>query len=1210
MLLEPGPQEPSLRTLGPYRLVEVLGRGGMGVVYRGEHLETGEPVAVKTVLSAEESMLAGIRREIHALSRIHHPGVVKIVAQGVAAGLPWYGMELLEGHTLRKHLDGLRAQRVGAIATSPVSRALTTEAPQPSTVEDHGFTQTMPHAPSQPPASAPAGPAVRISKLDWRLLLPTLTALRRLCAPLSFLHGSGIVHRDLKPENVFLRPDGAPILVDFGIASQFSGSLGREALQAAGKVMGTFLYMAPEQIRGEFVDARADLYALGCMLYESVTGQPPFAPARGERVLYSKLHQPPIAPSLLVEGVSAELESLILKLLEVRPQDRLGYADDVAAILGHLGAGGEEPAHTPKAQLYLYRPDFAGRAEARATIQRAIGRAKRGHGGRIFLGGESGAGKTRLAMEAARDATLNDLTVVTGECLALGVAGSDGGAAMSAAPLYPLRSLLLAIADRCRGAGDPEVARLLGPEAKVLAAYEPTLADLPQLRDRPDPPPLPARAARARVLRALEAALFALADQAPLLLVLDDLQWADELSLSFLQELSPHDLDARGLLIAGTYRMEEMSRALGAIVQAEGTIHLEIGRLDAASIGAMVSGMLALQRPPRALVDFLFRQSDGNPFFIAEYVRAAIGEGLLHRTPDGEWQLGASGGVVGSLDGSLPLPSTLADLIERRLSDLDAHARAVVQAASVLGRELDGDVLMATAAQGDATGMVAIETLRLRQILEEAAGGRLRFVHDKIREITYDRIPADRRRDLHHRAAEVIEARLPGASDLDPSLAHHYAKAEIHDRAAAHFARAADSARAAYANQEAIGFYQSAIAAVQQVLQTRTESIGKWLELLSQVDESLGEILALTGRQGEARDVYADAVAQIPESDRRGRARIHRKIGKTWETHHRHDEALRAYAAAESCLGEEPSEPDETWWQEWIGLQIDRISVHYWLAQVDALTALVERVRPVVEARAAPTERAQFFQALVQLGMRRERYLLSADTVRDARACLSAREALGEAGAIATARFGLACALLWYGAASEPRRAEPPLESTLGEAEEHMLATLQAAEQRGDAPLQSRCLTYLTMIARRRGRASETRALAERSLAVATATQMDDYIGAARANLAWVALRARALPAAEHGGAAALQLWSGREYVFPFQWSALLPLAAAALATGRPAEAVEHARALLDPKQQRLPEEIAGALAGGIAAWERAEAERAREHLTQALEAAERLGYA
>jgi eukaryotic-like serine/threonine-protein kinase len=1195
MLAEPGPEAPSRRVLGPYRLVEVLGRGGMGVVYRGEHEQTGEPVAIKTVLSAEEGMLAGIRREIHALSRIDHPGVVKIVDQGVADGLPWYGMELLEGRTLRKHLQGLRAQRVEAVATSPVSGPPTIEASQPSTIEDKAFHETLRHGPSQPPISAPSEPRILIPTLDWRLLMPTLTVLRRLCAPLAFLHGSGIVHRDLKPENVFLRQDSAPILVDFGIASQFSGALGREALQAAGKVMGTYLYMAPEQIRGEFVDARADLYALGCILYESVTGQPPFASAKGEHTLYSKLHQPPVPPSRLVEGVGAELETLILKLLEVRPQDRLGYAEDVAAILGALGAEAAEPASAPRAQLYLYRPDFAGRADAQATIQRAIRAAKRGHGAMIFLGGESGAGKTRLAMEAARDATLHDLTVVTGECLALSVAGADGGAAIGAAPLYPLRSLLLAIADRCRE-GAPEVERLLGPEAKVLAAYEPSLADLPELRDRPDPPALPAGAARARVLRALAAALFALAEQAPLLLVLDDLQWADELSLSFLQELSPGDLADRGLLLIGTYRMEEMNPALGAIVRAEGAIHLEIGRLDEASIDKMVCGMLALRRPPRALLDFLSREADGNPFFIAEYVRAAIGEGLLDRGPDGEWRLGARGGAAGSLDAPLPLPSTLADLIERRLADLTAPARALVRAASVLGRELDGDVLIATAGQRDATGMVAIETLRLRQILEEAAGGRLRFVHDRIREITYHRIPASRRRELHRRAAEVIEARCPDAPDRYSSLAHHFAKARVHDRAATCFVRAAERARAAYANQEAIGFYHRAIASVQQVLRARTENIGKWVELLSQVDESLGEVLALTGRQGEARDLYADAVAQIPESDRRGRARIYRKIGKTWETHHRHDEALRAYSAAEACLGDEPASPDESWWQEWIGVQIDRISVHYWLAQVDTITALVERVRPAVEARAAPAERAQFFQALVQLGIRRERYLLSADTVRDARACLSAREEAGEPGAIATARFGLACALLWHGA--------------FDESEEQMLATLQTAEQRGDAPLQSRCLTYLTMIARRRGRLSETKLLAERSLAVATATQMDDYIGAARANLAWVAWRARSPAAAEEGAAAALQRWSGREYVFPFQWTALLPLAAAALARDDVAEAALRAKALLDPKQQRLPDALAGALEAAIAAWERGETRGAREHLAQALEAAERLGYA
>ncbi|HLM46583.1 MAG TPA: protein kinase, partial [Myxococcaceae bacterium] len=106
MQQEHPPESPALpQSIGPYRVLDVLGQGGMGVVYRGEHRDTGEAVALKTVRVASESLLTSIRREIHALRRLHHPGVVRIVAEGVWQGLPWYAMELLSGQTLRDFLD-------------------------------------------------------------------------------------------------------------------------------------------------------------------------------------------------------------------------------------------------------------------------------------------------------------------------------------------------------------------------------------------------------------------------------------------------------------------------------------------------------------------------------------------------------------------------------------------------------------------------------------------------------------------------------------------------------------------------------------------------------------------------------------------------------------------------------------------------------------------------------------------------------------------------------------------------------------------------------------------------------------------------------------------------------------------------------------------------------------------------------------------------
>ncbi|WP_437576552.1 serine/threonine-protein kinase [Sorangium sp. So ce887] len=1158
--------------IGPYRIRGILGRGGMGVVYHGEHEQTRATAAVKTVFVLAETSLGGIRREIHALTRVRHPGIVRILGQGVAGGLPWYAMELLQGRTLQDHIvelwEGVEGPRAAAVDTD---RTL----PRGARPRSDEGTATWARRRAPP-------------------LLPTLSLLRKLCRPLSFLHGSGLVHRDLKPANVFVRADGTPVLVDFGISTHFGGARGRETLEQV-DAAGTPRYMAPEQILGEPVDARADLYALGCILYECITGGPPFQAAQPFLVFQHHLYQPPRPPSLVVDGIPAQLEEVLMRLLEKRPQDRLGHADDLAAMLGELGAEDWIAPDMPKAELYIYRPTFSGRNEALRRIEGALASASKGDGSCVFLGGESGIGKTRLAMEAAALARRRGFLVITSECVA--EAGGDG--ALGGAPLHPFRPSMVAIADRCREQGDMECASLLGDGAKVLALYDPSILDIPWVAELPEPPPLPPEQARQRVLDMLARAIFALSERRSLLLVVDDLQWADELSLAFLEHLASKGLAERELLILGTYRMEEVSAELAPIVRAHWVQHLALGRLSDASVGEMISGMLALAAPRRDLVELVAGSAEGNPFFVAEYLRAAIGERLVTRDRTGRWRVHERAEGVQGPRASLPLPTVLADLIDRRLSALGGPARRLTEWASVLGREFDGELLAAASGLEDTALLEALETLRVRQVIEESSPGRLRFAHDKIREIGYERIPEEQRRVLHGGAAAAIEARWPGAPELHAQLAHHFARAEVHDRASVHFAHAGDRARAAHANGEAIAFYRSALAEAQAARAPGAAGAGVPLEPEERVNEGLGDVLAITGRQDEARAGYTQALAGMPEGDGLARARLHRKIGKTWETHHRHEEALRCYALAEEALGAAPpesgSEATDTWWHAWVHVQMDRTWVHYWLAQVDELAALVEKVRPHVERRGTPRQRMQFFQAVMHMDLRRDRYVASDETARYARASMAASEEAGDPNEIAGARFALGFTLLSHG--------------DLSEAEAELGAALRDAERMGDVTLQSRCLAYLMMTHRRRRAIARTRALAEQTLTVATDGKMMDYVGAARANLGWVALCESDRMGAASRLQTALETWRLLALAYPFQWMALLPLMAIELDAGRIDEAVEHARALIEPKQQRLPDSLAVPLGEATLAARDARAADARAHLDRAIEAAKRLVY-
>ena len=263
------PRPAAPETIGPYALGEVLGRGTVGTVYRAVDTDTGTGYALKLLLpqvSADPEIAARFEREIEILERLSHPNVVGCVASGKTpahdpAGSRWYYvMELVEGGTLR---DLLQVKRV----------------------------------------------------LDWE---DVVELGWQLCSALQHLHNNGVVHRDLKPSNVYFTPDGRVKLGDFGIALDTAAA----GLTEQGKTVGTWLYMSPEQIRGKHLDAKTDLYALGCLLYECLTGRPPFTGAGFADIFEQHLRRTPVPVKKVCGLVPADLDAVVSELLAKDPKDR------------------------------------------------------------------------------------------------------------------------------------------------------------------------------------------------------------------------------------------------------------------------------------------------------------------------------------------------------------------------------------------------------------------------------------------------------------------------------------------------------------------------------------------------------------------------------------------------------------------------------------------------------------------------------------------------------------------------------------------------------------------------------------------------------------------------------------------------------------------------------------------------------------------------
>ena len=788
---------PSLspKTVGPYRLVAPLGRGGMGTVYRAIHQETGRQVAVKMVRTAEARSLTSIRREIQALMGIHHPGVVAVLDGGERDGLPWYAMDLVEGETFRRVVT-LRAadgEPSAAISVAPGQERPggdATERLDPSVDSRATAPLVPPHTATTPAPRPPLrlAPAILDSLLD---------VLAALCEPLAFVHGEGIVHRDLKPENFIITPSAAPVLVDFGLVSRFGAVDSREVLEAVGLVSGTAAYMAPEQAKGELVDARADLYALGCIIYELVAGRPPFL-GDPRSVLWQHVSVAPPPLASFAPTVPAWLEALVARLLEKEPRSRIGYADVVGAALRARAAPVQRAS--ARARAYLYRPAIEGRADPLAVIGARLDRAAQGSGGVLLVAGESGMGKTRLLLEMSRAAHAHGVRVAT---------GSATTSTAEPRPFGPVRAVLQDIADVCREMGHSFIERVIGNRGKILAACEPSIGRLPGIAGAPEPFELPAEEGRRRLFRAIGETMGRFADEEPLLVILDDLHLSDVSTLELLSFLAKsHRLARRRLLVLGGYRVDPEAAPLAELAALPGVEQVRLARLSPEAVAAVVSDMLALQSPPPELLTFVEEVSEGNPFFVSEYLREAVVSGLVRRDTEGRWTVADD--RMRAADWRLAIPVSVRDLINGRLDRIASPARELLEAAAVLGQPGEPALLATISGLGEGALFDALHELVVRNVLEET-GPLIRFVHDHVRDVAGAELPDGRRLDLHRRAAAALE---PGV-DADPALAarvaRHWAEAGESARAAGNFITAGRHALSRYAQPEAARLLEAAL---------------------------------------------------------------------------------------------------------------------------------------------------------------------------------------------------------------------------------------------------------------------------------------------------------------------------------------------------------------------------------------------------------------
>ncbi len=806
------------RPMGRFELLKRLGEGGMGIVYEALDRERRNKVALKTMRSLTGEALLQFKKEFRLLQDLEHPNLVHLYELLEDDGRWYFTMELIQGANFIDYVRddlGTPTDDRSAVPMDSISSARTLNAtPSPATSESP-VVLAEPLIPTSSRFPLP-GAASKVRFDESRLR----SALVGLAYGLNALHGAGKVHRDVKPSNVIVTPEGRVVVLDFGLVMDTSAPEETTNHEFA----GTLDYMAPEQASAGKVGPEADWYSVGVMLYEALTRHLPF---RGNpfEVMQAKQKLTPIPPRKMNPYVPPHLDTLCMELLDFDPRRRANGT----TILSRLGVKTAPEPGAASSTGRLVGTQFVGRHDELGMLRQRYDAMVKGTATAVLVEGESGVGKSALVatfLERIKAESPQTL-VLSGRCYE-----------RESVPYKALDGVIDQLSRFLKHLEPSEIAAVFPRHGRLLGAAFPVLrqvraiAEAPAVRGETQVSP---QERRSRLFAAVRDLFCRVADKYPVVISIDDLQWADADSFSLLTDiLQPPEQPI--LLALATIRTGDNVDAAftsfkTATLEGSHVRSIALNRLpetDAQELAGMLVGKLPDDSKDRVLA--LTAEAGGHPLFIRELVLHAISQGSL-----------------------TDIPQHLDEALWARVQSLTEGARKILELVSLAGKPI-AQKTISTAAGIAGTEFSRGTSLLRVHCLVQTTGARstdkILPYHGRVCEAIVGRLDEATRRQHHHELAVALEAEAKHDTEM---LAMHWHLAGDAEHALTYALLAASEAEQVLAFSRAADLYRMAL------------EIGNRGDKESEIRIKCAEALASAGRGAEAAEAYLIAARDNPK---------------------------------------------------------------------------------------------------------------------------------------------------------------------------------------------------------------------------------------------------------------------------------------------------------------------------------------------------------